>query len=67
MSITLKAARVNIGLNQKEAAEALGISKATIQHYESGDSYPDIIVLKKIEDLYHIPYANINFLPKKRA
>lgn len=34
MPITLKAARVNSGLNQKEAAELIGVSRATIMSWE---------------------------------
>jgi len=34
--ITLKAARVNAGLTQTEAAEKIGVSATTIQNWESG-------------------------------
>ena len=67
MAITIKAARVNKGLSQEDAAKALGVSKSTIQSYESGKSFPDIPVIKRMEDLYGIQYANLIFLPEKRA
>jgi putative transcriptional regulator len=64
MAITLKAARVNAGLTQKEAAELIGVSKDTLSNYERGESYPDVPVLKRIEDAYKISYNDIIFLPK---
>ena len=36
MSITLKAARVNAGLTQKQFADALGVSKLTVSEWETG-------------------------------
>jgi hypothetical protein len=60
--MTLKAARVNAGLTQKKAAEMLGISEFTLIRYESGKSSPDVHTLKKIEQLYGVPYHRIIFL-----
>lgn len=60
--MTLKAARVNAGLTQKKAAEMLGISEYTLINYEKGKSSPDVHVLKKIENLYGVPYHRIIFL-----
>ncbi len=67
MAITLKAARVNAGMTQTEAAKALGIGTATLQNYEAGKKYPNILTLKKIEDLYGVPYAELIFLPDNHA
>jgi len=67
MDITLKAARVNMGISQKKAAELLGISGYTLSNYERGKCYPDVPVLKKIEKLYKVEYKNIIFLPPKYA
>ncbi len=67
MGITLKAARVNIGITQQEAAKALGIGLATLQQYEAGKRYPTVLTLKKIEDLYGVPYAELIFLPENHA
>ena len=65
MAITLKAARINKGYNQKTAAKMLGISEWTLSNYERGLSYPDIPTLKKIEDEFEkspeIDYI-INFI-----
>ncbi len=62
LMITLEAARVNKGLTQEAAAEVLGCTPDTLRRYEKGRSYPDIPMIKKMEDLYGIPYSNINFL-----
>lgn len=61
MSITLRAARVNKGLTQKEAAKMLGIGEKTIAMYESGKTFPDVQMIKKIEKLYGVNYNDINF------
>lgn len=50
-------------LKQKDAAKLLGISVDTLRNYERGKSYPDIPILKKIEELYKLPYSRIIFLP----
>lgn len=63
MQITLKAIRVNKGLSQEDAAKAIGISEDTLSNYERGKTYPDIPVLKKIEEVYGTSYENINFFP----
>lgn len=60
---TLKTARELKGLNQQEAAEMIGISKDTLSNYERGKSYPDVPTLRKIEEVYGIPYNNLIFLP----
>jgi transcriptional regulator with XRE-family HTH domain len=60
---TLKTARELNGLKQKDAAKLLGISVDTLRNYERGKSYPDIPILKKIEELYKLPYSRIIFLP----
>ena len=65
MKMTLKAARVNRGFTQKEAAVLLDISEATISNYERGISSPDVGVLKRIEALYEIQYNDIVFLSLK--
>lgn len=60
--MTLKAARVNAGLTQKTAAKMLNISEATLINYEAGKSFPDVRTIKRIEEVYKIPYQRIIFL-----
>lgn len=67
MPITLKAARVNRSLSQKEAAKLIGISIDTLGNYERGKSFPDIPVLKKIETIYGVTYDEIIFLPENNG
>ena len=59
--ISMAAARVNAGLNQQEAAQKLGISKATLANYEAGRSVPDWEMVHKIGDVYQYPHEYIFF------
>lgn len=59
--ITLRAARVNAGLSQKEAAEKLNISKCTLSNYEKGIFSPSWDMVKKIGNLYDFPIDFIFF------
>ncbi len=61
MAITLKAARVNAGLSQTEAANQLGISKNTLCNYEKYRTIPDIEMSKKIAALYNWSVNDIIF------
>lgn len=61
MAIHLKAARVNAGYNQKQAAEKLNISKGTLASYEKYKTIPDIETAKKIADLYRLTVDDIIF------
>lgn len=63
VKITLKAARVNAGYTQKEAAELLGVSNVTLCNWENGVSFPDAQQIQKICELYGVSYDNLNFLP----
>lgn len=67
MKITLKAARVNIGLNQDEAAKRLGISKDTLRNWETGKTVPSISMIPNIEQLYGLSYDDLIFLPSNYA
>lgn len=62
MPITLKAARVNAGIKQGDAAKALGINPDTLCKWEKGETFPNVPQIKKIEKLYGLTYADINFL-----
>lgn len=61
--ITLKAARVNAGYTQKEAARILGVSNKTLGSWEKGLSVPRVDMIDKICALYKIDYDNLLFLP----
>lgn len=60
--ITLKAARVNVGLTQKEAAAQLGVSNKTLGNWENGLSMPNVKNVAAICSLYGVGYDNLIFL-----
>lgn len=60
---TLRTARERQKLTQEEAARKIGVSTDTLGNYERGKSYPDIPVLRKIEEVYETPYEQLIFLP----
>lgn len=63
VAMTLKQARELKGYNQEEAAKLIGISKDTLGNYERGKSYPDVPIIRRIEELYGVPYNRLIFLP----
>ena len=67
MAMTLKAARVNSGLTQVDAAKLLGISVDTLRSWEKSKTFPDVQNLKNIEELYGVSYNDLNFLPLHSA
>lgn len=50
----IKNARVNANLTQEQAAESLGVSRQTISNWENEKTYPDIISVVKMSDLYAV-------------
>ena len=61
MQITLKALRVNKGLTQEKTAKDLDVSVETWANYENGKTFPDVPMIKKIENYFNVKYENINF------
>lgn len=61
VEVTLKAARVNKGLTQSEAAKLLGISADVLSNWERGVTFPDVIQLKTIEKVYGVSYQHLIF------
>lgn len=59
---TLKAVRVMRGYTQEEAARLIGISHDTLSNYERGKSFPDVPIIKKIEEVYKVSYNDLIFL-----
>lgn len=62
--ISLEAARVNAGMNQTQAAKALGVSVATILKWEKGTTMPPVDKAIALAGLYSMPLDSINFCPK---
>lgn len=55
IKISIAAARVNSGLNQREFAEKVGVSLATVTNWEKGKTEPDASQLRAISRLSGIP------------
>lgn len=59
--ITLKSARVNAGLTQKEAAKKIGIDETTLINWEKDSSNIRARFLPVIEEVYNFPTDFIFF------
>ncbi|MBQ8028058.1 MAG: helix-turn-helix transcriptional regulator [Clostridia bacterium] len=54
ISEKLKVARKNSGMTQEQVAEKLGISRQTLSNWETGKTYPDIISVIRLSELYEL-------------
>ena len=50
----IREARNNAKLSQEQAAESLGVSRQTVSNWETGKTYPDIISVIRMSDLYSV-------------
>ena len=50
----LKNARNNANLTQEDIAEKIGVSRQTVSNWENNKSYPDIISVIRLSDIYRI-------------
>ena len=50
----IKKSRTDAKITQEQAAQALGISRQTISNWENEKSYPDIVSVLKMSDLYSV-------------
>lgn len=66
MRITLKAARANARLTQQEAADKIGVTVDTIGNWERAKSFPNALQIRRIEEIYGVPYDGLIFRPKIR-
>lgn len=62
MPFTLRALRINKGYSQREAAEHLEITPETLCKWEQAKRFPNVKQISKIEKLYDVNYADINFM-----
>ena len=67
MQISLKAARVNAELTQREAAERIGIDVTTIVNWEAGKTSPKATQLQKLCDVYGVDSVDSLFLRQKSS
>ena len=64
MKLTLKALRANQNMTQTDAAKAIGVGEVTWRNYEKGETYPNVPIIRKMEQVFHVQYADINFDPQ---
>lgn len=50
----IREARAAAHLTQEQAAEALGVSRQTISNWENNRTYPDIVSVIRMSDLYSV-------------
>lgn len=50
----LKDARIKSGLTQEKVSEEIQVSRQTISNWETEKSYPDIVSVIKLSDLYKV-------------
>lgn len=65
MKISLKAARVNAGLTQREVGEILEYSHTIISKWEDGSLRPRRLYLEALAKLYSIPVENLDLTPSQ--
>lgn len=61
--MSLAAARKNARLNQKDAAQQIGVSNKTLGNWEAGKTFPSAPQIVKICQVYGLGYEDIIFLP----
>lgn len=59
MKVSLKSARVNANLTQKEVANHLGVSVDVIKNMESGKRDLKVSEFEKLCDIYHCTFDDI--------
>lgn len=62
MKISLKVARINAGLKQKDVAEKVGISRDYLHKIESGKVAPKVDLAFSLVGLYNININDVDFL-----
>lgn len=61
MKLSVRAARVNIGLTQAQAAKNLGVNTDTLSRYENNSSKIGRDIIEKMEELYYVDADHIFF------
>lgn len=65
--LTLKQARKRRGLNQAEVAEILGVTSASICHWERGERVPKVTTFLRMCELYKCKPSDIIFTQKVKT
>lgn len=53
LSEKLKNARIHHKITQKTLAETLGVSRATLSYWESGQAFPSVQYLRRYQELFN--------------
>lgn len=61
LQITIKSARVNMGLTQEDVAKAVGVTKKTVGSWESGKTLPKLEKIEPLCNLLGVQYDNIKW------
>lgn len=61
LKITLKAARVNAGYSQTQAAKMLGVAVSTLKNWETGRTFPNQPKIEKMCEIYNVPFDALFF------
>lgn len=64
LRISLEAARVNAGMTQPQAAQAIGVSVVTILKWEKGTTVPPVDKAEELVNLYGLRLDDVNFCRK---
>ena len=67
MILTLKALRINAGLDQKAASKSIGVTPETLSHWEKAKTFPNVKQIDAIEKFYGVKYADIDFLLENKG
>lgn len=59
----IKEARIAAQLTQEQVAQALGVSRQTMSNWENNKTYPDIVSVIKMSDLYAV---SLDYLLKEK-
>ena len=63
MKVSMKAARINAGLTQKDVCDAVNIAESTLIRWEKNETFPTAPQLVKLCDLYKCRVDDI-FIPE---
>lgn len=61
VKITLRAARVNKGISQREAAQLLNVSKKTFSNWENGKTMPKLDKIEPLCEMLDVQYNDIRW------
>lgn len=63
MGYSLGGLRGNKKISQKEAADLIGVSVETWSNWENAKTFPNVLKIKRIEEVFGVEYKDIIFLP----